>query len=75
MVSSRESCISLPVSTIVSPPSSRMATSKETRVRVDCLSKIMASVLPANGFGWAGVRRRPLRRLASARMALSVAVS
>ena len=32
-----------------SPPSWRMPTSKETRVRVDGFSKIMASVLPASG--------------------------
>ena len=34
---------------IASPPSWRMATSKETRVRVDGLSKIIASVWPASG--------------------------
>ena len=37
MVSPRPSCISAPVSMIVSPPSSRMPTSKDTRVRVDGL--------------------------------------
>ena len=60
MVSPRPSCISAPVSMIVSPPSSRMATSKDTRVRVDGLSKIIASVLPASG---RSARRSPrLRR-------------
>src|SRR5208337_1021410 len=49
MVSPRPSCISAPVSMIVSPPSSRMATSKETRVRVEGRSKIIASVWPASG--------------------------
>jgi hypothetical protein len=34
---------------IVSPPSWRMPTSKETRVRVEGFSKIIASVLPASG--------------------------
>jgi hypothetical protein len=34
---------------IVSPPSWRMPTSKDTRVRVDGFSKIMASALPASG--------------------------
>src|SRR5580700_6034805 len=47
MVSPRPSCISWPVSTMVSPPSWRIATSKETRVRVEGLSKIIASILPA----------------------------
>ena len=50
-----------PVSMIVSPPSSRMPTSKETRVRVDGLSKIIASVLPSSG---RSLRRWP-RRAAS----------
>ncbi|CDX50950.1 hypothetical protein MPL3365_130224 [Mesorhizobium plurifarium] len=50
MVSERPSCISVPVSMIVSPPSWRMPTSKDTRVRVDGLSKIMASTLPSSGF-------------------------
>ena len=56
-----------PVSMIVSPPSSRMPTSKETRVRVDGLSKIMASVRPASGFSarWrvrrSAFSRRPRR--------------
>ena len=49
-VSPRPSCISCAVSVIASPPSWRMATSKETRVRVEGLSKIIASVLPASGF-------------------------
>src|SRR5256885_10472058 len=40
MVSPRPSCISWPVSRMAAPPSWRMATSKETRVRVDGLSKI-----------------------------------
>src|SRR6266496_1696601 len=34
---------------IDSPPSSRIPTSKETRVRVDGLEKINAHVCPANG--------------------------
>ncbi len=34
---------------MASPPSWRMATSKETRVRVEGRSKIIASVLPASG--------------------------
>src|SRR5580658_6063706 len=49
MVSPRPSCISAPVSMIASPPSSRIPTSNETRVRVEGRSKIMASVLPASG--------------------------
>ena len=35
-----------------------MATSKETRVRVDGLSKIIASTLPASGFGALAALRR-----------------
>src|SRR5215510_6424982 len=64
MVSPRPSCISWPVSRMASPPSWRMAMSKETRVRVDGLSKIMASVRPSSGFGpsW---RRAFMARLAS----------
>jgi hypothetical protein len=34
---------------IVPPPSWRIATSNETRVRVDGFSKIIARVLPASG--------------------------
>jgi hypothetical protein len=49
IVSPRPSCISAPVSMMVSPPSSRMATSKETRVRVEGLSNTMASCFPASG--------------------------
>ena len=49
MVSPRPSWVSLPVRTITSPPSWRMPTSNETRVRVDGFSKISARVLPANG--------------------------
>ena len=48
-VSPRPNCISAPVSMIVSPPSSRMATSKETRVRVEGLSNTMPRNLPASG--------------------------
>src|SRR6202035_3430726 len=51
MVSPRPSCISAPVSMIDSPPSWRMPTSNETRVRVEGFSKIIASVLPSSGFG------------------------
>src|SRR5690606_39089252 len=69
MVSERPSCISVPVSMIVSPPSCRMATSKETRVRVDGLSKIIASTLPSNGFERSPAFRRALRAAASSRMA------
>ena len=49
----------LPVSMIVLPPSCRMATSKEMRVRVECLSKIIASILPASGVGCAPRAVRP----------------
>ena len=42
----------------VSPPSSRMPTSKETRVRVEGLSKIIARTLPASGLS---VRRAAAR--------------
>ena len=38
-----------PVSMIASPPSSRIPTSNEMRVRVEGRSKIIASVLPASG--------------------------
>jgi hypothetical protein len=34
---------------MTSPPSWRMATSNDTRVRVDGRSKIIANVLPASG--------------------------
>src|ERR1700740_3430816 len=50
MVSPRPSCVSVRPSMMVWPPSSRMPTSNDTRVRVDGFSKIMASVLPPNGF-------------------------
>jgi hypothetical protein len=49
MVSPRPSCVSPRPSMIVWPPSSRMPTSNDTRVRVEGFSKIMASVLPPNG--------------------------
>ena len=65
MVSLRPSCISVPVSMIVSPPSWRMATSKETRVRVDGLSKIIASTLPSNGRLRSPALSRDLRSAAS----------
>ena len=39
-----------PVSMMASPPSWRMPTSNETRVRVDGRSKIIARVLPSSGF-------------------------
>ena len=45
MVSPWPSCISLPDSTIVSPPIWRTPTSKETRVRVEGFSKISATML------------------------------
>ena len=62
MDSPRPSCISAPVSMSVSPPSSRMPTSKEMRVRVDGLSKIIASTLPASGRP--GAKRPSRARLA-----------
>src|SRR3954451_3643429 len=46
---------------IVSPPSSRMPTSNDTRVRVEGRSNTMASILPARGRSPAGT---PLTRLA-----------
>src|SRR5882672_8152163 len=49
MVSPRPSWVSVRPSMIVWPPSSRMPTSNDTRVRVDGFSKIMASVLPPSG--------------------------
>ena len=48
-VSPRLLCISCALSTTTSPPSWRMPTSNETRVRVDGFSKITARVLPASG--------------------------
>ena len=61
MDSPRPSCISRPVRTIGSPPIWRMATSKDTRVRVDGLSKIIARGRPASGLSRAGA---PLRHAA-----------
>src|SRR4051812_2183514 len=55
---------------IVSPPSWRMATSNDTRVRVDGLSKIIASTLPSNGRLSSPAFRRDLRALASSRISL-----
>src|SRR5476651_1614760 len=52
MVSPRPSWVSPRPSMIVWPPSSRMPTSNDTRVRVEGFSKIMASVLPASGLSW-----------------------
>src|ERR1700759_1088662 len=49
MVSPRPSWVSVRPSMMVWPPSSRMPTSNDTRVRVEGFSKIMASVLPPNG--------------------------
>ena len=57
MVSPRPSCISVPVSITTSPPSWRIATSNDTRVRVEGLSKIIASVLPASGLSAAARSR------------------
>ena len=80
MVSSRANCISPPVSIRVLPPSCRAAMSKEMRVRVLCLSKIIARVRPASGWSSSGMplgRLRPraaLRALASSMMARSVSV-
>ena len=71
--SPRPSCISAPVSMIVSPPSSRIATSNETRVRVDGRSKTIASVLPASGRveGVSPLIRLPFIALAASRIARS----
>src|SRR6185369_15749075 len=75
MVSPRPSWVSVRPSMIVWPPSSRMPTSNDTRVRVDGFSKIIASVLPASGlyspFGGAPF----LYALPSARISRSVRVS
>src|SRR5581483_11363525 len=57
MVSPRPSCVSVRPSMIVWPPSSRMPTSNDTRVRVDGFSKIIASVLPASGLSWPPLAR------------------
>ena len=51
MVSPRPSCRSVWLSAIVWPPSWRMATSNDTRVRVDGFSKIIASTASAMPFG------------------------
>src|SRR5690606_18662943 len=58
---------------IVSPPSWRMPTSKETRVRVDGFSKIIASTLPSSGRSLAPALRRVLRARASSSIARSSA--
>ncbi|CDX33909.1 hypothetical protein MPLA_1690011 [Mesorhizobium sp. ORS 3359] len=68
MVSDRPSCISVPVSMIVSPPSWRMPTSKDTRVRVDGLSKIIASTLPSSGFERSPALSLVFRAIASSSM-------
>src|SRR5262245_32522379 len=60
---------------MVSPPSSRMARSKETRVRVEGLSKMRASTLPTSGFGAASVRRTRFSRSLSSRMRRSAPAS
>src|SRR6185312_2723706 len=65
MVSERPSCISVPVNMMVSPPSWRMPTSKETRVRVDGLSNTIASTLPSSGLDRSPALRRFLRAAAS----------
>src|SRR5262252_11121900 len=57
MVSPRPSWVSVRPSMMVWPPNSRMPTSNDTRVRVDGFSKIMASVLPANGLSWPPLAR------------------
>src|SRR3979409_180461 len=49
MVSPRPSWVSVRPSMIVWPPRSRMPAANATPVRVDGLSKIMASVLPPSG--------------------------
>src|SRR5690606_41745217 len=54
---------------IVSPPSWRIATSKDTRVRVDAFSKIMARTLPSYGLGTASPAFNfAFRTFASSRM-------
>ena len=80
MVSSRASCISLPVNITVDPPNCRIAMSKEMRVRVDCLSKIIASTRPLSGASESDTplgrpARAALRALASSMIARSVALS
>src|SRR6201987_3029434 len=57
MVSPRPSWVSVRPSMMVWPPSSRMPTSNDTRVRVEGFSKIMARVLPANGCSWPPLAR------------------
>src|SRR5262249_19730569 len=57
MVSPRPSWVSVRPSMMVWPPSSRMPTSNDTRVRVEGFSKIMARVLPANGLSWPPLAR------------------
>src|SRR5882672_6858155 len=61
MVSPRPSCMSWLVSRMVSPPSWRTATSNETRVRVEGLSKIIASTRPASGLLAEDLAARALR--------------
>ena len=57
IVSPRPSWVSVRPSMIVWPPSSRMPTSNDTRVRVEGFSKIIASVLPPNGLSWPPLAR------------------
>ena len=45
-----------------------MPTSKDTRVRVEGFSKIMASVLPASGFSWPPLTRAALNALPRSRI-------
>src|SRR5690606_23059056 len=68
-------CISCPVSIRVWPPSCRIPTSKETRVRVDWRSKIMASTLSLSSNGRSPSRKRRLRSWARSRMPRRVAAS
>src|SRR5690606_22366606 len=62
------SCISVPDRNRVSPPSCRMPTSKDTRVRVEGFSKIMASILPASGLSAVPALVACFRTFASSRM-------
>ena len=59
MVSPLPICISAGLSMIEVPPSSCMATSNDTRVRVEGCSKIMASTAPGLTLTAAGRLLRP----------------
>jgi hypothetical protein len=53
---------------MVEPPSWRMPTSNDTRVRVEGLSKIIASTFPASGCSMTPAFRRVFRSIASSSM-------